>query len=349
MEATTIDSHSNRTITAFFDSRDDAQAAIDRLDALGLPAGSAKLVHGNDAVVSTDDTDNRGFWESLSDFFFPDDDRAAYAEGLRRGGFLVTASNIPADKYDEALDILDDEGSIDVDARASEWRSEGWTGSSYGDGTPYASSTATDLSMAGTGVGTSAFSGAKLSGGTAGYDADRDISTQRAGTDTWTSAAATTPAAPIASDASYDAVSDRAAARSRDEEVIPVVEERLRVGKRDADLGRVRVRSYTVSEPVSEDVTLRSERVFLERRPVDRALTGAEAAFTDRTIEATEHAEEAVVSKDARITEEVALRRESEERTETVSDSVRRTEIEIEDEREAEVRREGTTGDFERR
>ena len=113
-----------------------------------------------------------------------------------------------------------------------------------------------------------------------------------------------------------------------------MVEERLRVGKRDVNLGRVRVRSYVVEEPVSEDVRLREDRVEVERRPVDRALEGDEAAFVDRTIEAEERAEEAVVSKDARVTEEISLRRESQERTETVSDTVRRTEVEVEDDRE---------------
>ena len=108
------------------------------------------------------------------------------------------------------------------------------------------------------------------------------------------------------------------------------MEEQLRVGKRQVDMGRVRIRSYVVETPVQESVKLRSERVFVERRPVDRALSGTEAAFTDRVIEAEEHAEEAVVSKEARVREEIALRREAEERTETVSDTVRRTAVEIE-------------------
>ena len=71
---------------------------------------------------------------------------------------------------------------------------------------------------------------------------------------------------------------------------------------------------------------------MLERTPVDRAV-GAEAAFVDRTIEATETAEEAVVSKEARVTEEISLEKAVDTRTETVRDTVRRTEVEVEDER----------------
>ena len=53
-------------------------------------------------------------------------DRDVYAEGLRRGGFLVSAS-VDQSNYDTAHDILDDAGSIDLDERADLWRIEGWT------------------------------------------------------------------------------------------------------------------------------------------------------------------------------------------------------------------------------
>jgi uncharacterized protein (TIGR02271 family) len=116
----------------------------------------------------------------------------------------------------------------------------------------------------------------------------------------------------------------------RDEEAIPVVEENLRVGKREVTHGRVRVRSYVVETPVEEQVRLRDEHVHVERQRVDRPVTDADRVFQDRTIEASETAEEAVVSKEARVTEEVRLQKEAQERTETVRDTVRRTEVEIE-------------------
>ncbi|TCZ64977.1 YsnF/AvaK domain-containing protein [Roseicella aquatilis] len=120
------------------------------------------------------------------------------------------------------------------------------------------------------------------------------------------------------------------------EERIPIVEERLRVGKREVGHGRVRIRSYVVETPVQEQVTLHQERVEVERHPVDRPLTAAdEALFQERVIEATETAEEAVVAKEARVVEEVALRKTAEERTETVRDTVRRTEVEVDDDRTA--------------
>ncbi len=67
---------------------------------------------------------------------------------------------------------------------------------------------------------------------------------------------------------------------------------------------------------------------------MDRPLTAADdPAFRERVIEAEEHAEEAVVAKEARVREELVVRKEAGERTETVRDTVRRTEVEVEDER----------------
>jgi uncharacterized protein (TIGR02271 family) len=119
-----------------------------------------------------------------------------------------------------------------------------------------------------------------------------------------------------------------------DDEKIELAEETLRVGKRTVGGGRVRVRSYVVETPVEEQVSLREEHVEVERRPTDRAPTAAdEALFAERVIEATEVGEEAVVAKEARVTEEVVLRKDTEERVETVHDTVRRTEVDVDDTR----------------
>jgi uncharacterized protein (TIGR02271 family) len=158
----------------------------------------------------------------------------------------------------------------------------------------------------------------------------RETEWRQAGWTGTTTGAATGSAAPAAGGAAQQL------GRADDEASIPVVEERLRVGKREVGHGRVRIRSYVVETPVQEQVTLHQERVNVERRPVDRPLTGAdEALFQERTIEATETAEEAVVAKEARVVGEVALRKTAEERTETIRDTVRRTEVEVDDDRTA--------------
>jgi uncharacterized protein (TIGR02271 family) len=138
--------------------------------------------------------------------------------------------------------------------------------------------------------------------------------------------------------ANIDATGNAAAAASArslkpGEQVLPEVEERLRVGKRQVSSGRVKVRSYVVETPVSEQVTLHSETVRVERRPADRAVTAGDDAFRERTIEAVSTSEEAVIDKEARVTGEVVVKKDSTNRTETVKDKVRSTKVEIEDNR----------------
>jgi uncharacterized protein (TIGR02271 family) len=112
---------------------------------------------------------------------------------------------------------------------------------------------------------------------------------------------------------------------------IPVVEEELQVGTREIERGGVRVYSHVTEQPVEQQVHLRDERVTVERRPVDRPATeGDLAAFKEGTIELAETHEEAVVHKQARVVEEVVIDKEAQERTETVRDTVRRTEVDVE-------------------
>jgi stress response protein YsnF len=78
---------------------------------------------------------------------------------------------------------------------------------------------------------------------------------------------------------------------------------------------------------------LRREHVDVQRRNVDRAIGAGEDAFRERTVEFEERSEQPVVSKDARIREEVVIRKDVENEQKTVSDTVRRTEVEVDDQR----------------
>jgi uncharacterized protein (TIGR02271 family) len=122
--------------------------------------------------------------------------------------------------------------------------------------------------------------------------------------------------APVASSATGD-------------EVIPLAEEQLEIGKQTVDRGTTRVRRYVVEKPVEETVTLHGERVTIERRhPVDATAAGG-SAFEERTVEVRETEEVPMVGKTASVVEEVAIRKEATERTETVKDTVRREEVEV--------------------
>jgi uncharacterized protein (TIGR02271 family) len=112
---------------------------------------------------------------------------------------------------------------------------------------------------------------------------------------------------------------------------VPVVEEELEVGKRQVNRGGVRIHSHIVEEPVEERVSLREERVTVERRPVYRDATEADLAdFKEGTIEIHETIEEPVISKRRRVVEEIVIGREARERTTTISETIRRTQVDVE-------------------
>jgi stress response protein YsnF len=166
----------------------------------------------------------------------------------------------------------------------------------------------------------------------------------------WTGAAATSTATP-ASSAATPTGSAQAPARAetrgaeqeattrrvegQEEVTIPVVEEDLTVGTREVERGHVRIYSRITEQPVEEVVRLREERVTVERRPVDRPATEADLAAAQQAgIELTETAEEPVVTRRARVVEEVIVQKEATERTETVHGTERHTEVEVQREPE---------------
>jgi len=112
---------------------------------------------------------------------------------------------------------------------------------------------------------------------------------------------------------------------------IPIIEEELVVGKREVDRGGVRVYSHVTERPVQADVTLREESVHVERRPVNRPATATDfAAGSGADIEVYATGEEAVVGKTSRVVEEVLVGKQTSEHTQAIHDTVRKTEVEVE-------------------
>ena len=242
------------TVTAYYDTREAAQAGADVLKNSGIATHDLDILHGEAGAEAHAHGDGGGFMDKLSNMFMPEEDRHAYAEGIQRGGYVLSV-NVAASDHQRVVDLLDSGQGVDLDERTGQWRQEGWGGRYEGAG-------------------------------------------QAAGADG----------------------------------KIEVAEEQLKVGKRDVSHGKVKVRSYTVSEDVSADVTLQSERAEVERHATDRVVKGAAAdkLFQDKEIVVEESAEEAVVAKEAHVTEEIDVHKEVERHTETVTDTVRRTEVDIE-------------------
>lgn len=115
-----------------------------------------------------------------------------------------------------------------------------------------------------------------------------------------------------------------------EDQTLQLSAEELAVGKRLVNRGGTRIRRFVVETPVERQVSLHDERVVVERRPVTDGRPAGTVDFSDRTIEMTESSEEAVVSKTARVVEEISLHKEATDRVETVRDTVRREDVEIE-------------------
>jgi uncharacterized protein (TIGR02271 family) len=125
-----------------------------------------------------------------------------------------------------------------------------------------------------------------------------------------------------------------------------VIEESLQVGKRTEQTGGVRLRSRIVEKPVEASVRLREEHVTVQRTPVNRVATEADfTAFKEGDVTLTESAERAVVAKEAHVVEEVSLGKEVTEREQVIHDTVRNTEVDVEQIPSTTTSTTGTTSD----
>ncbi|WP_169741527.1 DUF2382 domain-containing protein [Beijerinckia mobilis] len=347
-EARQGDSTKYHHITAFFDREADARRAVDKLLAIGIPESSIHFLHGlggtlQEAAGSTIE-EEKGFWESLKGMFLPEEDRHIYAESLKRGGYLVSVRAESDAAYEQAFDILDSSGTIDLNEQEAQWRAEGWTG--------YAAAHASmPAKMEEKAEMADAAMKDQPSGAIAAAPAGAAPIAPALGEQEKTSEEMTLLESPEdirplteeenaallgeenMGETRFAGVGSQAPAFTGREEVIPVAQEIMHLGKREIDNGRVRVHSYTVMRPVSATINLREENITLDRHPVDRSVTAAEDVFAERTIELTQHAEEPVVEKDIHISEEILLSRNVTEHEQTVSDQVRETKVDIDDSR----------------
>jgi len=248
-----------------------------------------------------------GFIGALTEMGIPEQHAHFYGEGVRRGGVLVTVVTTDA-TADRAVLLLAQNNPVDLSKRVEEWRQSGWTcfdPQSEADRAP---------------------------------GAIRDGETRREGERARTAEAGVHvrgDAAVVAGASLSSFVTSPAAAppdprEQRTATTIPVVQEEVLVGKR-AVARDVRIHTTVTEHPVKEQVQLREERVTVERRPADRPASGADqAGFQEGVIVMTETVEEPVVAKQARVVEEVVVQKDTTDHVETIHDTVRHTDVEVE-------------------
>jgi len=299
-----------QTVVGFFDDAADAQRAVEQLVSNGFDRSQIDVSSGTGSgTASTSGHHDHDHENGITRFFknlFGDNDEDAdrYSRVGMRSNSIVTVHAQSSDEAERAADLLDDYGAINVNERASQYETTGST-------TDYDRTTMSDRDRT----------------------ADSDYNRNTAYSDTDTNRS-------NISDTSNFNTSDRD--KSDRDQTINRIEENLDVSKRTVERGGVRVRSRIVEKPVEENIRLREERINVERNPVDREASRAELEnFEERDIELTERAEVPVVNKEARVVEEIRVTKDVDERNETIRDTVRRTEVDIDDLDKKDVRNTG--------
>lgn len=248
------------TVVGIFDNQEDARDAMKELIDKGFiqkDIDFSRRQKVNETAAVTAAGKAEGIGDQISDFFgnlFGDDAQTAsnYSSVARETEAILTVLCDSDERAEQAADILDDNGAVNVNERAAQYSQQ---------------------------------------------NAQTTGTKQTAG-----------------------------------EMKIPVIEENLEVGKRTVETGGVRVHSRIVEKPVEETLRLREEHIVVDRRPVNRAATEADFNnLQEGDIELTERAEKAVVGKEARVVEEIAVGKNVEERQETVSETVRKTKVDVEE------------------
>jgi uncharacterized protein (TIGR02271 family) len=348
------------TLIAVFDNRRDAEHAQDELLATGFARQDVKISRA-DATGQTDsltgrpgtvapETEDEGIGASIRHFFrdiFGTDNSPhaqKYTDAVSRGHHVLTVTAADEPEVERAADIVEKHGPVDIDEKAAEWaggapiaRPESMRASGAGglqqsaglsaqSGTPTAENRALfqqqslqDETPMGSTYQEPQPGGGNLSAGTTRAGSLQGGSMQGSALE----GSAQTTAAAGASLQRDTGVSGETA--------IPVVEERIKVGKRAVQRGGVRVYSRLVETPVDESIGLREEHVNIERHKLDQPVGTADTTvFKEQQIEVRETAEEPVVEKSARVVEEVVVGKKVTERQEHIHDTLRHTEVQVE-------------------
>ena len=298
------------TLVAVFRNTAEAEAAAEELQGLGVRRDHILVTSTNSANTYQPSTPSgaayheggiKGWWHSL---FGGDDentyDRDRYENAVTRGNVLLSVDTVDQNE-DKIVDIINRHSPVNV----------------HEEPPNSATTRATEES-----VGNSIATHVRTPEETPRTEPPAPGSTAAHRTSVSTGTTART-AAPVGNAPANTATTGNPGA-------IPVVQEEIQIGKRRVLRGGVRVYSRVIEQPVEESIGLQEEHVRVERQKVDRPATASDLRQgQEQVFEVKEFTEEPVVSKQARVTEEVRVSKEAKQRTQTVSDKVRRTEVDV--------------------
>ncbi len=279
------DIHDNQ-IVAVYGTMAQAEGARAALIEAGIDGGAMELIEGNPTGTTPAQRDE-SFWGAVKSLFAPDEDALAFQHAIGRGHAMLLVHPAITANREHIIEVLEGTGPIDVDAKLEEWQQSGFTYSDAGqDGirteTPTSAAAMGAVMAAGAGgaMMTGLITEAKPARPSANSDTGTraDILTDTGAKDGVRTGAAVS--APVATSVATPISSP---------DTMKMMQERLRIGKREVATGAVRVRSYVVERPVEEQVRLHEERINVRRTPVDRPATEAhQAMLKEPAIEARE-------------------------------------------------------------
>lgn len=312
-----ITTSKTHTVVGVFDDYATAQRVITRLEEIGVHRDDIDLTSSGatDRRTATSNREEEG--GGISGMFrrifgMDDDDRYTgdYSEAIRRGRTVVTVATDEANN-ERVADVMNEFGAHDIDQDVETWRKEGYS-PAYANAEEFRD---TEYLEQGKDLGV-------RPGASPAYDPtpgyDPSVHTLDRKNDERIKTSSTGGNAGNIRQGTLEAHN------------IPVVQEELRVGKRAVNKGGVRIYTRVHKQPVEEQVRLREERVRVDRRPADRPATPADIRDHDDVVEVAEMAEEAVVDKRTRVVEEIVVGKDVTERTETIRDTVRRSDVNVE-------------------
>ena len=242
----------NRFVVGLFDEKTDADRVTTALHTADF--GDINM---------RDKSDLSGMTAYLNRHGVPDAHSHFYAEGVRRGGHLLTVFS-DDEHYSTAVELMRDHGAVDVAKRSHYHKQSG--GEKFNpQAQPYSDDEA---------------------------QAEREKHQSH----------------------KYD--------DAEGERILPEIEETVHIGKEKVDRGGVRIFARETEVPIERNVTLRDETILVDRTKVDRAATADDLqAFEEGEFTLKETDEQAVVSKEARVTGEVRVGKTAEDKTETVRET----------------------------
>ncbi|HET8701840.1 MAG TPA: YsnF/AvaK domain-containing protein [Nitrococcus sp.] len=295
-----------RVLVAVFDQQADAQQALDALLDRGFSRDNARLtsLESIGMASSTGQGADRkeSFGEKVSELFGFDNDKT-YSEAAQRGHCVLTV-DVDDDEAKYAEEIMERYNPVDINERAAQWRE--------GDRQAHEVDTHTATGT----IGHTTSQAPLRSVG----QASEQASAQTIGH----------TMEQTTGQAASHAMEQTAGEATGEEIVIPIIEERIQIGKREVRHGHTRIRTHTYTIPVEENIRLHEQHTDIRRRPANRLVTEEDRALGEAEFDTYDIVEEPIIGKEARVVEEVVISKKSSDQTRTVKENVRRTDVDVE-------------------